>query len=412
MKNKLIFSFILLLTAFPLFSCTKNKTNPEPDPHSSDSFTVVVNNGYGSGTYKTGDTVHIFSKHYSNNQLFDKWSGDAALLNGPNEWHTWFTMPNRNVTVTGSLKNSIAYTLHYEQIMGRDRLKPVYYYFPAGHKGIVYLLHGTSGSAASVVGGYEFQLLIKDLINDNFGVIITEAEEATTGVDANGDGKLRWASLPANTTTNVDYANIRIITEALYSQGITDVTKPKYSIGMSNGGFFSTALSYIYNFKAAVSYCAQGGAATIASTSVPTLFCMAGNDNNESVGQAGNAAALSNSNSLKARGVCSNYFANIRSPIYSERFAREGDITTALSVSIFNELKSKGFIDDKNYSTGYSDVFLNAYQSNPASFPTINGLTFSQKTSVLAEINLSVADHHMYSDLNRKTIKFLNTLCQ
>jgi len=101
-------------------------------------------------------------------------------------------MPAKAVAFTGSVKSITPFTLQYEMIRGRDRMKPVYYYFPAGHKGFVYLLHGSGGSAANVFNSFEFKQLYKDLVNDNFGVIITEAEEATTGIDANGDGKLRW----------------------------------------------------------------------------------------------------------------------------------------------------------------------------------------------------------------------------
>lgn len=409
--KSLVIAFSFVIGSGILFSCKKSQDSTIT-PATTDSFTVVVNNGYGSGIYKKGDTVHIFTNHYTDNQLFDQWSGDTALLNARREWHTWFIMPDRNVSLSGSIKASTPFILQYAQIMGRDRLKPVYYYFPTGHKGVVYLLHGTNGSASSVVGGFEFQLLIRDLINDNFGVIVTEAEEATTGVDANGDEKLRWALYPADTTTNVDYANIRIINQYLYNLGVTNSSIPKYSIGMSDGGFFSTALSYIYNFKAGVNYCSQGSPTVISETTVPTQFCMARNDNNESVGQTGNATALSNSNSLNARSVCSKYLVQEKSPIYTERFARQGNITASQSVSIFNELKGKGYIDSKNYFVGYSDVFLSAYQSNPASFPIINGLSPSQKTTVLGEINLSVADHHMFSDFNRKTLQFLNTQCQ
>ena len=88
----------------------------------------------------------------------------------------------------------------------------MYYYFPAGHKGFVYLLHGTGGNAANVATSFEFKQLYKDLVTDNFGIIITEAEEATTGIDINGDGKLRWSYIPYDSVTNVDYANIKIIT--------------------------------------------------------------------------------------------------------------------------------------------------------------------------------------------------------
>jgi len=375
------------------------------------TFTVTINNGYGSGNYSSGDTVHIFTAHYSQNQLFDKWSGDT-ILQAPEEWHTWFIMPNRNVTLTGSIKNITPVTLQFEQIMGRDILKPVYYYFPSGHKGFVYLLHGTGGKASYVANEYEFQILIRDLIDDNFGVIITEAEEATTGIDANGDGKLRWAIYPVDTINNVDYANIRIITDTFYTRGVTDRSKSRYSIGMSNGAFYSASLSAIYQYKAGVNYCGQSDAIITGATQTPLQFCMARNDQDAGVGQTGNADALTFSNSLNARGICSKYLIKERCPIYPERFARRGNITIAQSISVFNELLAKGYIDSNNYFIGFANSLATAYASNPTSFPVINSMSLSQRSFMLDQINLSVSDHQMYSDFNRATLRFLDsTLC-
>ncbi len=408
--KKIIIAISCIFFLSLIFSCKKD-TATNTSPSAIDSFTVTVNNGYGSGKYKTGDTVHIFSKAYADNQIFGKWSGDISLLNSADEWHTWFIMPNKNISITGSVESAPGFTLQHEQIEGRDRLKPVYYYFPQNVKGVVYLLHGTNGSAANLVAAYEWNEMIKDLVNDHFGVIITEAEEATTQADINDDGKIRWALLPNDTTSNVDYANIRIITDTFYNRGVINRTLPRYSVGMSDGGFFSAALSYIYNFKAGVQYCSQGPVNIIPLTNVPIQFCMAQFDSNPSVGAAGNAEALSNFQSLNARGVCSKYLVNGRSPFYPERFARTGEISTELSASLFNELKSNGFIDKKNYFTGYSDALISAVQTNPSNFPKIKSLSLNQLQAMLSQINIAVADHHIYSDYDRATVKFLNTQC-
>lgn len=395
-----------------LFSCSKSATT-DPVPLPVDSATVTVTNGYGSGKYKVGDTVHLFSTAYSDLQQFDTWSGaDIALLNAKAEWHTWFIMPARNVSFSGSLKSVPAFTLQYEQIRGRDRLKPVYSYFPAGHKGFVFLLHGTGGTALNLVNNYEMKQLMKDLVADNFGIIVTEAEEATTGIDINGDGKLRWNSTPVDTINNVDYANIRIITDTFYNRGTTSRTKLRYSLGMSNGGAFSAALSYVYSYKAGVSYCAPGGTVVAQFSTVPFQFCMARFDNNENVGPQGNADALSNSNTLTGRGICSKYFMKERSPLYPERFARRGDITIAKSAAIFNELKSKGYIDQKNYYIGYSGPLVTAFQANPASFPQLQTCTLLQLAFIVEQIDLAVSDHQMYSDYNKASLRFLNLQCQ
>ncbi len=404
---KLPFIFICLCC---FISCKKNNGSPVP-PVITDSFNVTVSNGYGSGKYKAGDTVHIFSTAYTNNQLFDKWTGDVSSLNAGSEWHTWFIMPGNNINVTATIKDISPFTLKYEQIKGRDRLKPVYSYFPINHKGIVYLLHGTGGNAQNVANSYEFQQLYKTLINDGFAVIITEAEEATTGVDANGDGKLRWATSPIDTTVNVDYANIRIITDTFYNRGVTDRSKPRYSIGMSNGGAFSSTLSYAYKFKAGVSYCAQMGSLLAQASTIPFQFCMARFDNNENVGAAGNAEALSNSTTLTNRVICSKYFIKERSPLYPERFARRGDISVSKSQAVFDELKSNHFLDSKNYFAGYSPDLVTSYQANPALYPQISSLSLLQIVFVLEQIDLAVSDHQMYSDYDEATLKFLNTQC-
>lgn len=408
----------LLIIAFTCFiSCQKGSTDPltpiTPTPTPTiDSFTVTVLNGYGTGKYKTGDTVHIFSTAYTDAQTFDKWSGtDVALLNAFEEWHTWFIMPARNISFTGSIKTITPVTLQYEMIRGRDRNKPVYYYFPAGHKGFVYLLHGSGGSAANTVNNYEFKQLCKDLVNDGFGIIVTEAEEATTGIDVDGDGKLRWAYTPYDTVTNVDYANIRILTDTFYNRGITDRSKFRYSVGMSNGGAFSASLSSLFKYKAGVSYCAPGGSAIALTSVTPFQFCMARFDNHENVGPQGNADALSNSNTLLGRGICSKYFIKERSPLYPERFARKGDISIAKSSAVFNELKSKGYIDNKNYFIGYSGAFTTAYQASPTAFPEVNSLTLLQKLFIVEQIDLAVSDHQMYSDYNKATLRFLNKQC-
>lgn len=401
-----------LLIIISFLSCNKSSTDPiAPILPVVDSFTVTTFNGYGSGKYKTGDTVHIFSLAVADNQIFDKWnSSETALLNGPEEWHTWFVMPGRNVSFTGSLKTINPVFLNFEQIRGRDRMKPVYSYFPAAHKGFVYLLHGTGGSALNVFSDYEFKQLYKELINDNFGVIITEAEEATTGVDANGDGKLRWLVAPVDSITNIDYANIKIITDTFYNRGTTNRSKLRYSAGMSNGGNYAAYLSAYYKHKAGVSYCAQAGAVA-SSTLTPLQFCMARFDNNENVGTAGNAAALSNSQAISSRGVCSKYLIKERSPLYPERFARRGDITPTKSVAVFNELKSKGYLSNKNYFIGFSDSLVTRYQADPTAFPEINSLTPLQKLFVVEQVDLSVSDHKMYSDYNKATLRFFNIQC-
>jgi len=139
---------------------------------------------------------------------------------------------------------------------------------------------------------------------------------------------------------------------------------------------------------------------------------MARFDNNENVGPQGNADALGNAQTLATRGICSKYLIKERSPLYPERFARRGDITIAKSTAVFNEIKNRGYLDNKNYFIGYSDAFVAAFKASPSSFPQLAGLTIPQMLFVTEQIDLAVSDHQMYSDFNRATLKFLDTQCQ
>lgn len=403
-----IFSWTALFIIAGLYSC--HKSGPLA-PSTTDSFTVTVNHGYGGGKYRKGDTVHIFSDPVGTDQLFQQWQGDTAILDAPFEWHTWFIMPAKNVSFTGSVQAIQDFSLNFTEIKGEERLKPVYYYFPQHMKGLVYLLHGTSGNAEHVVNAYEWQQLIKSLVADNYGVLVTEAEESTARQDINGDGKIRWALLPYDSVANVDLANIRLITDTFYAKGEIDPAIPKYDIGMSDGGFFAGVLASLYHYNAEINYCSQGASMVIQQTSTPVLFCMARFDQNDQVGAAGNQQALSYSQALAARGVCSNFLIKERSPLYPERFARSGVLSVSQSTAVFAELKSNGLLDSRNYFKGFIDDFNSAVAASPGSFPVFTGFSLDQKQAVMAQIDIAVSDHHMYSDFDHAAVTFLDNPC-
>lgn len=139
---------------------------------------------------------------------------------------------------------------------------------------------------------------------------------------------------------------------------------------------------------------------------------MARFDTNPNVGTMGNDNALNNSQTLLNNGICSKYLIKERSSLYPERFSRQGDISIDESKNIFNEIKANNLLDANNYFKGYSEDMQSAYSNNKTAFQQINNLTPAQKQEVLEEISLSVLDHHMYSDFNKATIKFLNTQCK
>ena len=147
-------------------------------------------------------------------------------------------MPSGNVTLTASCNFQTPVVLKYEKIRGVNILKNVYYSFPNTQKGIVYLCHGTGGSAQNLVNNVEWQEMINDLVYAGYAIVVTEAEEVSLNQDLNSDGKIRWELTPVDTLTNPDYGNVKALADTFYARGYTNPSVPFYSIGMSDGGAF------------------------------------------------------------------------------------------------------------------------------------------------------------------------------
>jgi hypothetical protein len=411
MKHSLTAAFLWLIL---LSGCSKKSGSATAGTTTADSATVTVINGYGSGQYKIGDTVNIWAEAIPAGSVFNTWTGYNSLLENTGEWHNSFVMPSENVTVTATNSSLTPFTLTYEVIRGMNIPKNVYYYFPASQvsqKGIVYLLHGTGGSAQTLVNNFEWQTTINDLVAAGYAIVVTESEETSLNENPSGLG-YQWQPLPLDTLTNPDYGNFRALTDTFYNRGYTNPSVPRYSIGMSNGGEFSAALSYIYKYAAGVSYCAPSGT-TIASSSVtPLQFCMAKYDNNPSVGPTGDANAQTNSSTLTSRDICSQFYLHDHSPVYPQRFARWSQISLTTSASIYNELKANYWLDNNNYLTAASDTISVYILANPSAYPVTSSLNNSLFTYINDEIDIMYAAHQYYSDLAQTTIHFLEAPCQ
>lgn len=375
------------------------------------SFQLTVNNGYGSGAYSAGDTVHIWSAAIPASNVFDKWTGDVSYLLSKDEWHTTLLMPSQNVSVTSNFKAVSAYTVQHESIMGRDTLKEVYSYFPPVYRGVIFCFHGTGGSATNWTTLFEYKQFLNDAVADSFAFIITESEETTRQADLNANGKTnQWNYLPYD-STNIDFANIKTLIDTFTLRGKINVTTPFYAVGMSNGGAFSSTIATYFKWDAAVSYCAPASQLLANLTTVPIQWCMAVHDEHPQVGPQGNADALSNHNTLVSRGICSNYLANDRSPVYPERFMRIGSITSTKSANLFAEFQSHNLLDANNYLLYPSDTIAQKIIAAPLTFPTFLSLTTTEKIYVANEVDAMYAGHQFYSDYNKKTLKFFRSLC-
>ncbi|MCB9081797.1 MAG: hypothetical protein H6555_08820 [Lewinellaceae bacterium] len=396
---------VIILLFMSITACRPDEEMPVPIP--SEPVTLTVEGGYGSGAYMPGDTVHLWAQNRPAAR-FTNWSGPTVSL--PQEWHAILVMPAKDLIVTANYEAVVPWAFTSQVISGVLHPKPVFYYFPPSMRGVIFLFHGTGGQGASWTNRTEMLAFCREAAQAGFGLIATDCEERTIG-DQNGDGKIRWKTTPVNTdpNLNIDIANIATLRDYFISRGDFSQNMPLYAMGMSNGGAFSISVATALNFKAAVSYCADGIAALFGETRVPVAFRMAAADQQPEVS---NEEARDNAATLARRGICTDYLENPPSPLFPERFARIDGISEEMSKQLFTELSGNQALDARKYVRMNEMELAGQLQATPTRWPVMLSLTAAQRGAVADQLSIARADHQFYSDFTQATLGFLRELCR
>ena len=370
------------------------------------TFPVTVLNGYGDGSYEPGDTVHIWAGLDPQTMVFHNWVGDTSLLLDPKEWHTTFIMQEEEISLTALQQTVNTLEFNYEIIQGVENPKNVYSKFPGNSSGTIFFFHGGSGNAEDIIERVEVVQFFQHTFEKGYGLIITESEDRTLG-DVNDDGKTPWELNPWTAQGNIDIGNIQSLIDTFIVRGDINPVDPVFSMGVSNGGNFSSIVAHTLNFNAVAMYSAQGNPPELYQvTETPTIFCPAKYD--PALG-GGNWAAHMNFDTLQARGISSVFYELDRSPAYPQRFARIPGIDISLSNDLFNEFQSMGFIENDHYFTVLDDSIQHLYMTNPDTFSVLSTLNIATVRHVLDQIKVMTADHSFFADFNQRVLTFFST---
>jgi hypothetical protein len=403
---------MIFLALSLLFGCGDNQSAPDIDGSvdSGGPFTLEVVNGYGSGVFAPGQTVHIWSAASTTSEIVLPWTGDAALLAEPTEWHSSFVMPPRDVRLVAKAQSQ-ALSLTVEQFDGSTNVpKTVRYCFPPAMRGVVIFSHGTGGSSTYIESPEAFALALA-LVAKGYGVLGTECEEAASG-NAGPDGKIRWNT--RFTADNVDLNNLQILFDVLETDGLIPVGTPKFALGMSAGGSQSHFLGTVgastvadefpqLRFNAVVAYCADASASKSATLSTtPSAWFMCGAEDNPEVS---NDEAYENEQTLSGRGIPTDYIEHPPSPLYDERFTRIAGISEETSTLIAGELRAAGFVDDDGFINTNGDAIGQFVIDNPGNFPTIVAQV-KYLGSIRTQVKAMRAEHAMFADYTQRNVQW------
>jgi hypothetical protein len=382
----------------------------------SQSFNLTVNNGYGSGAYNEGDTIHVWANPSFNDTVFTNWTGSGTnYLTFDNEWHTTLIVPsgtnvgsltinaNFDIIPTATQIDSTIYLLYGENSgIPSNVMKETFYAIPPSPKGVVFLFHGTNGSGESFFDKYERFSLVKDLVFNDYAVFTLDANEVTMG-DQDGNGSLRWDNSnagTANASNNIDIKNVEALKDSIINDFSFPANIPCFTLGMSAGAVFSDICASALNFNASAHVTAKGKTETYTRVDIaPVIWIMSDNDHNPS---ADNAAAYTNYSTMNTVQTAEWHLFK-RSPVYSDRFLRSlNNISQTQADSIFQRLQTNGYLDNNSFLT-VLDVSL-----IPTSLLDNLGLTNEQKKDISQQLLCVNADHVLHSDYNKNIIRFFN----
>ena len=122
----------------------------------------------------------------------------------------------------------------------------LYYSFPKNYKAITYVFHGKNGSAQNFFDKHDPKIILQEFLNKGYALVL---------FDSDNRSEKRWNVEVSE--SNRDLNNFDKVEDILRGKGF-DLTKPRYAMGMSNGGVFTSVISHVKNLKAGVIFSSKG----------------------------------------------------------------------------------------------------------------------------------------------------------
>ena len=360
------------------------------------SATLSVTNGSGSGNYAEGASVHIWANPYDNpvptrtneepdgpnapHRIFDQWIGDTAFVEDPFAAHARVLMPATAISLTARFKDG-----------PRWSAPRVITEFPAEYHSVIFMVHGSIGSAINQFTGTENKSFANEALARGFGLVAIDSLDRVVKM---------W-----NTATtfadNPDLQRVKAVRDDLIARGIMHAQDPIYVKGVSNGGRFAslfnqnTAEELGFLTKAAAIYISPGDFNVMVTSLTPTIFSLAAND---TIVQSSNV--VRSFNALLANDVPAQYLVNPPSPVYPQNFWSIEGLDENDSKAIYNALADAGLLDSDDFlidapqDTGWQEFIPEAYAS---------GLK-----AIENQLLVAYAEHQFMGEFNSRVLDFFD----
>lgn len=354
-------------------------------PAPATPYMLTVVNGFGSGIYPAGSTIHIWANSYEQGWSFDAWKGETQALPDIRSMHITTIMPSHNIRVEATYKEILVWKPSYARMSGREAL---YYLPPSDTKGMIILFHGSGGSAREWPDlGAEGRTFFDDAIAAGYAVL---------AVDSGNRVEKQW-DLAMPPASNSDLEAVAAILTTFQASGQIPVDTPIYAVGMSRGGRFATLVSSVLSMEATAIWVGAGHADVMETTTVPTIWCLADHDP-----IIDREEAFAQYEQLTSRGVDAGFYIHPKTPLYPQYFSSIEGMDAMASEEFFSALKSQGYLDEKNFLT--SNPRLSRWEKHV-------GIEYSEavRLDIQDRLFVAYAEHAFYSDCDHHVLDFFDS---
>ena len=375
---------------------------------------LTVNGGFGGGTYPGGSRVDVFAAAPAAGQVFDRWTGDTAILGtgpiAPLNSRVLITLPNTPVTLTATYKAAPPWVpltvtaFNPQPFTAQGATAPttvtagLAYYIPPAATGVVFFLHGTGGSAASWFNSPESALLMRDLVAAGYGVAALSSINRNVGT---------WNAQPL-LANNPDALNHIAALNKFAADSLLPADRPVFLLGFAEGAAAAVRFADLLAaatparpVRGTVQYCAAGNEASSVVGRIPSLYILA--DNDSALGINGSNSARTNSQLLAGRGIATGVVNNLAAPVHQGRFralsVTNPAFTTADATAVWNAVKTAGLIDANNY--------VKAIPTEAALVAAIPSAYQSRRADIAAQLETAYAEQAFTSDANARVVAFI-----
>lgn len=265
----------------------------------------------------------------------------------------------------------------------------VVYHFPLSCKGVIYLYHGSGGSAMNWFTKTEGAIFIQMASQSGYATVASESHDR---VDK------KWNPLPPHGDSNLDLLQMKAVKKYLIDRGLISSNVREFGVGMSNGGGFVSLAGHILGYRAVGIYCASGYDLLYKQPEykMPVIFNYAENDTIVSPSKIEKAIQY-----LKSKKILLQENLKKSEPLLPHRFSRIQGISIKQSREIFQAFQNNGYLDTHGYliqnprDSGWQAIVPDAYKNH--------------QNSIQEQLLVVYAEHQFMSDFTQKTLSFFHS---